>query len=320
MVTIIVIVLLGLFVAGLFYKELKRREEAGKQKEEAEKLAIELGNYKKFVQEEHEDFLKNLKDKYGDISNQFEFRGLHGAVRQAYVFEDSELIVIAKGNYIRDIIPFASIVDFNVEKADYQITSSGKTTITTTDTGSMLARGIIGGLFLGKLGALLGAASADRISETYAHTPSVFSDYTINITLNSLSSPTYVMEFKGNSYLCTDVANILLIILKRNETGKNDLQSSEQLSLTDMRIYRSEEEDDPLLEEAARGALDSGYTLASYLERRLDIPEFRAKRIIQQLINIGILGEEKDFTNPLIVNELQLEQILRNRKQIGLKN
>lgn len=309
---VIVLFLLFGFLVYLIMKIYKDKQKRVQEEIEAEERAVELDGLRKLIQEEHYIFLSNLKTKYGEITNQFEFRGLHGAIRQLYIFESSKIIIIAHKNDIKDIIPFSSILDFSVEKEDYQITSSGRTVISTTDTGSMITRGIAGGLIFGGLGAAVGAMTADRIFEMTEHSPHTFSNYSITITLDSIASPTYIMEFKGDVYTCKDVANILCIITK-NRNSKEIIPDTENLRLTDMVEYRNGQGRDPLFEEVARLIVTSNTASTSYLQRRFSIAYNRAGKIMDQLEAAGIVGLAKGGKpRVVLVDSEQLEEILNS--------
>lgn len=111
-----------------------------------------------------------------------------------YVFEQVEILIIKQQEY-----SFKDILDFNIDGSDsYRVSTS---------TGSMLGRGIVGGLVFGGFGALVGAGTASKNVKQGNHT--------ICITTRSLYNP--IIEYKAtNNTSANELISILKIIIDRN--------------------------------------------------------------------------------------------------------
>ena len=149
---------------------------------------------------------------YGECSADITYRGRH-----FYVFEQSQVIILSTV-----VIPFNKIIGYNL--TDNQVTISenvGYESKTTTSTGSMLGRAVVGGVLTGGVGAVIGAATAKKNTVT---TPSqnniktsVTHDFNIYINLNDLSNPTIIISVGNNIDTAYKIANILNIIVERNK-------------------------------------------------------------------------------------------------------
>ena len=151
-------------------------------------------------------------DLYGDCSADIIYPG-----GRFYVFEQSQIVIFTK-----EIIPFSKIIGYNL--TDNQVTISenvGYESKTTTSTGSMIGRAVVGGVLTGGIGAVIGATTAKKNTVT---TPiqdnvvaSVTHDFKIYVNLNDLSNPTKIICVGHNTDTAYQIANILNIIVERNK-------------------------------------------------------------------------------------------------------
>ena len=151
-------------------------------------------------------------DLYGDCSADIIYCG-----GRFYVFEQSQIVIFTK-----EIIPFSKIIGYNL--TDNQVTISenvGYESKTTTSTGSMIGRAVVGGVLTGGIGAVIGATTAKKNTVT---TPmqdnvvaSVTHDFKIYVNLNDLSNPTIIICVGRNTDTAYQIANILNIIVERNK-------------------------------------------------------------------------------------------------------
>lgn len=151
-------------------------------------------------------------DLYGDCSVDIIYPG-----GRFYVFEQSQIVI-----FTREIIPFSKIIGYNL--TDNQVTISenvGYESKTTTSTGSMIGRAVVGGVLTGGIGAVIGATTAKKNTVT---TPmqdnvvaSVTHDFKIYVNLNDLSNSTIIICVGHNTDTAYQIANILNIIVERNK-------------------------------------------------------------------------------------------------------
>lgn len=210
-------------------KQLKEKEKENAQfiqkhgmtrEEYDKKIREDKIKAEKERKERRSEFLKSLSSQYGKNSTSFSFsKSNHNAKEcEARVFEATKTIVVFKpiSLEIVDIIPFSSILDFSVDE-DIKITGGNTATTTTkTSTGSMVKRGLVGGVLLGGVGALAGAATAKQSSQTIFDEKKEERRFSIPINIDSISSPIYTMYFGLDSNSCKRVAGMLTAIIRRN--------------------------------------------------------------------------------------------------------
>lgn len=136
------------------------------------------------------------------------------------VFEQASILVV-KNEDIR----FADIIGFNLQDNPVTVATTTKpafVTETSTSTGDMLGRAVVGGLFFGKEGALAGALTAEQ--ETVAHEiePSitksrVVHDYVVYINVNDLANHTRRIHVGDDEEKANNIVNVLNVIVQRNQ-------------------------------------------------------------------------------------------------------
>lgn len=235
-------IIVGIIVVGViayFFisnsRQIKKKDEADAQfvkqhgmtrVEHEAKVNEEKERRHKEEQENRTLFLKSLSEKYGKVSTKFSFsKSNHNAKKcDARVFEATRVIVVFNpvSLYIVDVIPFSSILDFSIDEDIRIIGGNTATTTTKTSTGSMVKRGLVGGILLGGVGALAGAATAKQSSQTVFDGKKEERKYSISINLDSISNPIYTMYFGLDSETCKRVAGILTAIVRRNSRSTND--------------------------------------------------------------------------------------------------
>lgn len=113
------------------------------------------------------------------------------------VFDQAKKIVIHQREY-----DYSDILDFSVDgQPSYT---------TTTSTSSMIGRGIVGGVMLGGVGALAGAATSKKNTNSEVH------HYSITIYLRNMQHP--VEDYKAlNLSIARQVEGVLKIIIDSNQ-------------------------------------------------------------------------------------------------------
>ena len=116
-------------------------------------------------------FREKYGEKYGECTlalNPHEYKVNN--MDSVLIYDNAKIIAINHAVY-----NYSDILDFNInEDISYK---------TSTSTGSMIGRGVVGGVLLGGIGALAGANTANKksVQETYA--------YRINIVVRNMSRP-----------------------------------------------------------------------------------------------------------------------------------
>lgn len=99
--------------------------------------------------------------------------------------------------------------------------SGGEITSTSsTDTGSMLGRAVVGGVLAGGVGAAIGGSTAKRETTSSVAptttTSSTIHDYLIAVTVNSLSNPIERLRLGEDERNTNEICALLSVIISRN--------------------------------------------------------------------------------------------------------
>ena len=210
LIEILIIIVALVFVGLLFYdfyetgKLQKAKEEEDRKKREEEFLAVFNKRFGSFGSKTI-DILVG-KDEL-DLCNHF------------LVFEESSIVVVNN-----DDIPFSKVIGYNVQDNSETIATSSVasyTSTTSTSTGSMLGRAVVGGVLLGGVGALAGATTAKKQTTTAptgktTTTTRTKHNYVIFINIDDLGNHTRKLNIGDDVETLNNITNILNIILQRN--------------------------------------------------------------------------------------------------------
>lgn len=314
-------IIVGIIVVGCIVWFLVSNKKQHDTKEREEKQFIEKHGMtreehaskviqeKKLKQQEKQrqrsELLSSLSEKYGKVSASFSFsKSSHNTKEcEARVFEDKQVIIVFKPITLSivDTLPFSSILDFSVDEEIKVIGGNTATTTTKTSTGSMVKRGLVGGVLLGGVGALAGAATAKQSSQTIFDEKREERRYSIRINIDSISSPIYTMYFGLDSNTCQKVAGLLTVIVKRNSQSIAGNHSNQSAIITNDTIESCASKD-PLFDEIASFVVSQSSISASLLQRRFNIGYKRAGEIIAMLELKGIVEADADGRYAISVN------------------
>lgn len=153
------------------------------------------------VIDEHELFKKQFESEYGSPSLEIRNTWRPNTKDTILVFSNSEKIVINEC-----VHAFSDIIDFSVnEKKSYK---------SSTSTGSIIGRGIVGGVLLGGVGALAGATTAKK------NTIEKVDGYTIRITMRGFDKPDIKIHTMFEDYM-EEVTSVLKKVIDYNEKKYN---------------------------------------------------------------------------------------------------
>ena len=80
----------------------------------------------------------------------------------------------------------------------------------------MVGRAIVGGVLTGGAGAIIGGATASKTTTTSGGTSRTKHNYTLIITVDSLSNPIERIHLGENGTYANEICSILSIIINRN--------------------------------------------------------------------------------------------------------
>ena len=191
------------------------------RKETKEARAERAAAYKIQVQKQQEEFqlqLEELKRQYGDYSfdmvlGYFQENDME---KHILVFESSKILYIAN-----EPIPFEKIIGFELKDNQTTVTKTTSPKYkTSTNTGSMLGRAVVGGILTGGVGAVVGAATAKKTTEVVEEgktTTTVKHNYRITLTIDDIANPVRIIDCKYHQDKAEQIANVLNVILHRNQ-------------------------------------------------------------------------------------------------------
>ena len=130
-----------------------------------------------------------------------------------FISEEKSLIMLNEHIY-----HFKEILDFTLSDNSV-VVFTPTTSKTTTNTGSMLGRAIVGGVLTGGVGAVIGGATASQTTQTSEGTSHTKHDYTLVITVNNLSNPVENIHIGSSENYAREISSILSIIVSRNMTN-----------------------------------------------------------------------------------------------------
>lgn len=165
----------------------------------------QLEKKKKIAVRIEENKLREEKEKYGENYKIID-RGM-----KLYLNENLKKIYLYGEEY-----NFCDILSFSAQDNERTI-YSGYTSTAKTNNGSMLGRAAVGRLVAGNIGTVIGGATASKTIETSGSTSIIVHNYSIVVTVNSLSSPMVTLKIGEDQNLMNKVSSILTVIVKRNK-------------------------------------------------------------------------------------------------------
>ena len=208
---IIVVLLIPLGIWG-YKKGAKEEQEKAEKKKKDEEYRLALAEQK---EEERAKKYNKLTTLMSSPNKIIEYDYDHYVM----VNENTSQIMLNEHIYnFKDIINYTMSDNSTV----IQKHSGGEITSTSsTDTGSMLGRAVVGGVLAGGVGAAIGGSTAKRESTSSVAptttTSSTIHDYLVAVTVNSLSNPIERLRLGEDGHNTNEVCALLSVIISRNK-------------------------------------------------------------------------------------------------------
>ena len=187
---VIVGILVVFFLGRIIIIGYLKQRDIEKKKQKAEDERREKIQRK--VDNEHEGFIRELKDKYGSITRTIPSERYDDDFIIHYddilIFEQAKKVIFGKTEYSFSDILSCSMYDENQKDAPIA-------QVTRTKTGSMLGRAAIGGLTLGVAGAVVGAITATKETQSSAANADYIPSYAVKIGVKSIENPIITLHF-----------------------------------------------------------------------------------------------------------------------------
>ena len=206
-VILAIIILVLIILRIINSKDIK----ADNQRLENEKRALEEAERKrKAEQEELIRQQKIEKEKlYGPLTRQF---GGFWRLPHIQIYDEKDVIFIGDRE-----LKYNMILGYTLSDNSHTITQGGNMQAKTS-TGNMIGRGIVGGVLLGGVGALAGAATAKKNIQTEASITTTKHSYKIHIDIASPTDPLLTVECGDSENYARDLAATLNYIIHKNNS------------------------------------------------------------------------------------------------------
>lgn len=126
---------------------------------------------------------------------------------EIHVYEHSKKVFIMGKEYsFKDVLACSLSSRERIEKGNI-------ISVTESNNGSVAGRAIVGGIIAGPAGAIIGGSTADKWTEISQDDDKVVRDYTVNITMNSISDPIIIIHTGEDVKLTNEVASLMNVII-----------------------------------------------------------------------------------------------------------
>lgn len=182
---------------------------------------------------------KSIAQTLGDATKLIQIEGKLLEYKGILVYQQHNMLLLLK--YDQNVrVDFSTILSYNVrDNSSLESYSSGSiaTSTTTTDTGSLLGRAAVGGIVAGGVGAIIGASSAKKNTETSFggsfSTTTTKHDYTLYLNVNSLENPVIEIYFSQDEKALNETIATLNVILNLSLEKTTAKQYDEKIEALD---------------------------------------------------------------------------------------
>lgn len=202
----VLLAVLAIAVLGYFMWKQMKKDKIQARLQEEERL-----KKMKIVQEQYNQYVKALIDRYGVVTRTISYKqSCYGENNIKYyqdilIFQEPKIIVFGRKEYsFKDIL--------NCSMFDKPQNSVPISKVTRTKTSSMLGRAALGALTFGVAGAVVGAVTAKKES-TSTITPTHSGSYVVKIGLKSVEKPVLTLEFGSNKSKAEEVYALMQAII-----------------------------------------------------------------------------------------------------------
>lgn len=215
---IIIVSLFMILIISIIAANVNNKKKEEEEKEKAEKKKKDEEYRLALAEQKEEEKAKKYNQLAAMMSSPnkiIEYDYDH------YIMVDENTSQIILNEHIYN---FKDIINYTISDNSTVIQkhSGGEITSTSsTDTGSMLGRTVVGGVLAGGVGAAIGGSTAKR-ETTSSVTPttttsSTIHDYLIAVTVNSVSNPIERLELGDDERNTNEICALLSVIISRNK-------------------------------------------------------------------------------------------------------
>ena len=179
------------------------------RREEAKKEMYQIRVQKEV---EYAEYKNALFQKYGEPNKIIRYG--QSVAGEIIVFAESSIVVIESKEYsFNDIISCTLIDNNKVVKGEMNATIE-----TSTDTDSLIGRGVVGGLVAGPVGAIIGSSTASKTSSVncICEDDKMVHSYNLIIGVRSFENPIIKIWVGNQQYIALEIEAIFRIIISEN--------------------------------------------------------------------------------------------------------
>ena len=173
-----------------------------KEGEETKRLEREAKIAEYNAQKEHFLAINGTPDK-SIIINEFDLNS------EIHVYESTKKVFIMGKEYF-----FNDVMSCTVSSRD-RIERGNVTAITESSNGSIIGRAVVGDIVAGPVGAIIGGSTAKQQTEYIHGDDRVVHNYTVNITMNSISEPNIRINTGERPKLTNEIISLMNVIIAR---------------------------------------------------------------------------------------------------------
>lgn len=205
-----IIILVIVFLVVIILRIIINKDvKADNLKLENEKRAFEEVKRKRRMEEEELKKQQRIEKEtlYGPLTREI---GGYASLPVIELYDEKDVILIGNRE-----LKYKMILGYNLDDNAQTITQGGNIQAKTS-TGSMLGRGIVGGVLLGGVGALAGAATAKKNIQTDASVTTKKHSYKVHIYIASPTEPLLTVECGAIDNYARDLAATVNYIIHKN--------------------------------------------------------------------------------------------------------
>lgn len=203
-VYIVLAILLAIVIYGAIWDNKNKKEMEIKRKESQRKKEEELKEKKRIYEEQKQTFIStNGTPDKSIIIKDFDLNS------EIHAYEKSQKIFIMGKEYSFNDIISCTLSD------NSRIVKGKMTAVTKSKTGDVLGRSIVGDVFAGPAGAIIGGSTADKHTEYIQEDDKTIHDYSVIININSISDPIVRINTGWRGKLANEIVGLMNVIISR---------------------------------------------------------------------------------------------------------
>ena len=197
-----------LFIAGWISYECRKEDKEIEKKFKEDKIKEDE---QKLLDDKYKQSIEKTSQRYGIVTRYYDF-GTKSVDNSILLFADSKKIWI-----FGKVYDFDDILDCNI-KDEPHVEKASVTFKTTTSSGSMLGRAVVGGILTGGVGAIIGGVTAKKKTVAVPlGSDKTIHDFTVVININDLSSPIVYVRCGSDEMLANEVFGLINVIIHKKE-------------------------------------------------------------------------------------------------------